>query len=197
MSSSRLALVLLLLLIVVGVGTFGYQSIEGFSLIDSLYMSVITITTVGFREVAPLSEQGKLFTIALIIGGVGIAVFAIGLFADWIVQNIIKMQHRFLRKELTTEELLEEGAESEELFNVFGQRKLILAIVKLTKKSKLAGIKKIDLLKRLGVIVLAVEKKSGRFDVDISFQRKLKGGNKLLVMGTEAQISNLEKAAKG
>ncbi len=51
-------------------GTFGYRLIEGWSLLDSLYMTVITLTTVGFGETHPLSEGGRLFTILLLIGGV-------------------------------------------------------------------------------------------------------------------------------
>jgi membrane protein insertase Oxa1/YidC/SpoIIIJ len=196
MASNRFIFVLLLLLVVVSIGTFGYQKIEGFSFIDSLYMTIITITTVGFREVGPLSAQGKLFTIALIMVGVGIVVFAIGLFSDWIIQHVIRIQHHITRKELTAEELLEEGTESEELFNVFGQKELILAVVKPSKKSKLAGTKKIDALRRFGVVVLAVEKNNSRFDVNVPFQKRLKGGSRLLVMGTEAQIRELEKLAK-
>ena len=53
----------LLLVFLVAAGTFGYSLIENWSLLDSLYMTFITITTVGFGEVRPLSPQGKHFTI--------------------------------------------------------------------------------------------------------------------------------------
>jgi len=52
-------------------GTFGYMLIEGWNFFDSFYMTTITLTTVGYREVHDLSPQGQLFTIVLIIGGVG------------------------------------------------------------------------------------------------------------------------------
>jgi zinc protease len=66
----------LLLLIIIIIGTVGYYSIENMSILDSLYMTTITIFTVGFREVKPLSPIGQLFTILIIGGGVGTAIFA-------------------------------------------------------------------------------------------------------------------------
>lgn len=50
-------------------GTVGYRVIEGWSTLDALYMTVITVATVGYREVHPLSTQGRIFTMALILGG--------------------------------------------------------------------------------------------------------------------------------
>ena len=49
------------------IGTLGYHLIEGWEIIDSLYMTIITITTVGFKEVEPLSTGGKIFTMVLIV----------------------------------------------------------------------------------------------------------------------------------
>ncbi len=48
-------------------GVVGYMIIEGYNLLDSLYMTVVTLSTVGYREVQPLSEPGKVFTIFLIV----------------------------------------------------------------------------------------------------------------------------------
>ncbi len=61
----------LLLLAVVG-GTIGFQLIEHWSVLDALYMTVITLTTVGFGELHPLSPVGRMFTLALIVGGLTI-----------------------------------------------------------------------------------------------------------------------------
>ncbi len=66
---------LLILLALLVVGTAGYRLLEGMSVLDSLYMTVTTITTVGFGEVKPLSPTGRLFTIGLIFGGVGLVAF--------------------------------------------------------------------------------------------------------------------------
>ena len=56
-------------LLVVLVGVVGYTQVEGWDFLDSLYMTLITITTVGFGEVHPLSSAGKIFTVILIVGG--------------------------------------------------------------------------------------------------------------------------------
>ena len=62
-----------LLVSIVTIGTFGYHIIEGWKILDSLYMTVITISTVGFKEVgsAPLSQGGKVFTMGLIVTSLG------------------------------------------------------------------------------------------------------------------------------
>ncbi|MCB0422900.1 MAG: two pore domain potassium channel family protein, partial [Bdellovibrionales bacterium] len=65
-----LQLIGMLLVLMVG-GTLGYRIIEGWSFNDALYMTVVTLSTVGFSEVHELSPNGRLFTIILIILGVG------------------------------------------------------------------------------------------------------------------------------
>jgi voltage-gated potassium channel len=67
----RVLVAFLLLCLLVGVGTAGYSLIEGWSLEDSLYMTFITMTTVGFGEVRPLSDQGQQFTIVFLILSIG------------------------------------------------------------------------------------------------------------------------------
>lgn len=66
-----LRLALTLLLVILAGGTAGYMLVEGWSAWDALFMTVITVTTVGYREVQPLSFGGQVFTVALIVGGVG------------------------------------------------------------------------------------------------------------------------------
>ena len=65
------------LLSIIAIGTFGYSMVEDWSLFDSLYMTVITLATVGFKEVQPLSDHGKLFTIVLIISGTGMIAYTL------------------------------------------------------------------------------------------------------------------------
>lgn len=67
----RLLYPLLFMVVVVTVGTFGYVLIEGMRLLDALYMTVITISTVGFGEVQPLSDAGRIWTMLVILFGWG------------------------------------------------------------------------------------------------------------------------------
>jgi voltage-gated potassium channel len=71
----QLATGALLLLLLLATGTLGYRLIEGWSILDALYMTVTTVTTVGFREVQPLGTGGRIFTICLILLGVGVALY--------------------------------------------------------------------------------------------------------------------------
>lgn len=68
---------LLLVLGVVSFGTFGYMVFWGWGFVDALYMTMLTLTAVGFTEVNPLDTGGKLFTISLIVLGVTVVVVAL------------------------------------------------------------------------------------------------------------------------
>lgn len=61
--------------------------LESLSLVDAIYMTVITISTVGFAEVQPLSPVGRMFTVILIIGGGGLAAFSISTIIDFITSG--------------------------------------------------------------------------------------------------------------
>lgn len=75
---SRLRLPALVLGAALVYGTAGFRVVEGFGLVDSLYMTVITLTTVGFGEVRPLGTGGRLFTISLIVVGMVGALSVLG-----------------------------------------------------------------------------------------------------------------------
>jgi len=76
-----------MLLVVLACGTLGYHLIEHTSLLDSLYMTVITISTVGFREVVPLSSSGRLFTIVLILVGVGLIGYSFTRITSFLIEG--------------------------------------------------------------------------------------------------------------
>ena len=72
-------------IVIILAGTVGYTLIGGWSLLDSLYMTVTTIFTVGYGEVHPLSSAGRVFTILLIIGGVGTILYGIGRMVEFVI----------------------------------------------------------------------------------------------------------------
>ncbi len=73
----RALLSLGLVFLVIVSGTVGYSIIEGWTLFDSLYMTVITLSTIGYQEVSPLSRTGRAFTIVLVFVGVGVVAYGI------------------------------------------------------------------------------------------------------------------------
>jgi voltage-gated potassium channel len=66
-------------------GTIGYRWIEDMNTLDALYMTITTISTVGFGEVKPLSPAGRIFTMGLIVSGVGLAAYSLSNLAHIIV----------------------------------------------------------------------------------------------------------------
>jgi len=77
----------MLLLIVLAFGTSGYMLIEGSSFQDSLYMTVITITTVGYGEMVHLSPAGRFFTMVLILVGAGLVIYIFGKVTEAVVEG--------------------------------------------------------------------------------------------------------------
>lgn len=92
----------LLLALWVGVGTVGYMTIEGWSMLDALYQTVITLSTVGLMEAHPMSSGGRLFTVVLIAGGLGTALYAFTSIGQKIVEGEVAalMGRRRMQREL-------------------------------------------------------------------------------------------------
>lgn len=83
-----------LLFIMFNIGTAGYMVIEGMSFTEAVYMTVITITTVGFKEVAPLSVTGMWFTSFLIVVSFGIFVFAVTSITKFMIDGVLRNYYR-------------------------------------------------------------------------------------------------------
>lgn len=86
---------------VVVAGVTGYMTLQGWTFVEALYMTITTLTTVGFMEVRPLDAAGRLFTIGLIVTGVGSFTFLAGRFTEYVIGGSLtgvvrsrRMQHR-------------------------------------------------------------------------------------------------------
>ena len=96
--SREIRIIIISVTMILTLGTLGYMVLEGWDFLDALYMTIISITTVGYGEVHPLDETGRVFTILLILGGMSVLAYSVHYFG----QNLI------------------EG----ELRNIFGRRRL-------------------------------------------------------------------------
>ena len=81
---------ILALVLIATVGVVGYMVFEGWSFLDALYMTVITLTTVGYKEVRELDTSGQLWTMALLITGVGTLFYTAVSFVELVVEGTIR-----------------------------------------------------------------------------------------------------------
>lgn len=103
-AEKRLRWLILTLAVAMTVGTIGYKLIEHGSWLDSLYMTVITIATVGFKEVFPMSDLGKIFTIFLIIFSTIILAYTIGTLGQFFFEGQFRniLGRRKMEKQIST-----------------------------------------------------------------------------------------------
>jgi voltage-gated potassium channel len=99
---SKIYTAIILLVILMCIGILGYRLISHYSWIDAVYMTVITITTVGFAEVNPLDMQSKIFTIFLILASVVIVGYAISIITEYILSknNFEDIKKRKMQKKI-------------------------------------------------------------------------------------------------
>ncbi len=93
------------LLLIIVIGTIGYTLIEGWSFLDSLFMTVTTLSTVGYSEVHPLSSAGRIFSIFLILGGVGVLFYILADMVRYVLEGELGVQFGRRRMELTIQKL--------------------------------------------------------------------------------------------
>ena len=90
------------MLVILAIGVIGYVQLEGWTLVEALYMTITTLTTVGFMEVRPLSVTGRLFTIVLLITGVGTFFYLAGTFAEYAIGGSLSgvLRSRRMQREI-------------------------------------------------------------------------------------------------
>ncbi len=120
---------------IVAIGTIGYEIIEGWSFLDSLYMTITTITTVGYSEVHPLSMRGRIFSIFLILGGMGGAFYALTGMITYIVEGNIRATWGRRRMENKISQLKDHfilcgfGRVGEEIANIFKEEEVQFVVI--------------------------------------------------------------------
>ena len=98
----RIIVLVILSILLTGFGTAGYMLVQDYSFIEALYMTIITLSTVGFTEVHPLDNNGRIFTIILILMGVSFVAFSLAYFSQILLDgNLLETyRRRRLKKKL-------------------------------------------------------------------------------------------------
>lgn len=99
---TKINLAITLIIIVLLIGVFGFRMISGYSWVDAIYMTVITITTVGFGEVQPLDDSSKIFTVFLILSSVVIVGYALSIITEYILSrnNLEDLKKKKMQKKI-------------------------------------------------------------------------------------------------
>ena len=87
MGRFRIRHAVIAIVIAIALGTLGFHLIEGWSILDSLYVTAQTVTTVGFGDVTPKSIQGRIFATVFMLVGVGVVLYALTSTVQSIVQS--------------------------------------------------------------------------------------------------------------
>ncbi len=79
-----------MLLVSIGIGTIAFATLEGYSLLDAFYMTMLMVSTVGFREVSPLTDNGKLFASLYMVFNLGIYAYIVSVISRYIFEGEFK-----------------------------------------------------------------------------------------------------------
>ena len=99
---SRIYKTLSLVFIILLLGVAGYMFLSNYTFVDALYMTVITITTVGFGEVKPFTPEEKIFTVFLILTSITVFGYAVSIFSEYLVSGRLfeQFKHRKVEKQI-------------------------------------------------------------------------------------------------
>ena len=126
---------ILALVAIIAIGTIGYEIIEGWSFLDSIFMTITTITTVGYREVHPLSDGGRIFSIFLILGGMGGAFYTLTGIITYIIEGNLGATWGRRRMENKINQLKDHfilcgfGRVGEEIANIFKEEEVPFVVI--------------------------------------------------------------------
>ena len=100
--------ILITVFLVILIGTLFYMKVEKWSLIDSVYFCVITLTTVGYGDLSPTTPISRIFTVVYILIGIGILLA----FIDKIVRNVGPQNELFKKRLQPNEQAISQGGQS-------------------------------------------------------------------------------------
>jgi voltage-gated potassium channel len=87
MDYSKLKISLALFALIISFGTFGYHIVEGMSYFEAFYMTLITVSTVGFSEIKPLTQIGRLITVVVIITGISVGTYTLSQLVKMVIEG--------------------------------------------------------------------------------------------------------------
>ncbi len=132
---ARLYLSVSLFAFIVLIGTTGYMSIEHYSLLDAVYMTIVTLSTVGYAEVRPLSDPGRVFTIFLIVANLGTFAYVISQLSKYFMDGEFIKEYKLYKMTSSIKELKGHiilcgfGRNGREAAQIFHHRKKSVVVI--------------------------------------------------------------------
>ena len=109
LARNQFGVVLIPITLLLLIGTFGYAYLEGWTLLDAFYATIITVTTVGYGDFSPVTPAGRVFTIFFVLTAIGLASYAISAMATQVIEwERTRLERKILAKRMLTIENLQD-----------------------------------------------------------------------------------------
>jgi len=160
-------------LTIYAMGVAGYMLIEKWNFLDSVYMTAITLSTVGYSEINIVSSKGRYFTMILIFAGCGYFLYLAGVVMQFVVEGEIRslLGRRKKEKAIQIDESMVSA--NPELTNVM---------------LKDSGIRQ-----NYNIIIIAIKKADGRMSFNPSFETYIREGDTVIAMGRKKSLQRFNK----
>lgn len=185
----NIQMALLLLLLSLGFGIAGYMLLEGYNFIDALYMTAITVSTVGYTEVEPLSPIGEVFTTFYIFANFGIFTYVLAVFTYYVIQGEIfkKMHENWIKAKaveffsfITNESKSDIGFEE-------------LHFESLPEACQGKSIRELKIRRASGVNIIGYKAPDGHYQVNPEPDTQLLPNSSFIVLGDRNQLEKLKQ----
>lgn len=183
--------ILIVLFSVIAFGIIGYMAIEGWSFLDAIYMTVITLSTVGYAEVKVLSTAGRIFSIVLIVVGVGGMLYTLTTIVRYFIEGqLANILGRRRMAMLTLRPLVVDFIDTT-IYSRSGE--MIIENIEVGASSPVVRVTLKEAIERCGAVsILAVRGKDGSLLDHPQEEILLELGDELVVIGTREQLRVLE-----